>query len=444
MTKRSKQLKIGAYFDNHGGHAAAWRHPSVTPASAMKLSYWQNLARICEKARLDFVFLADTNRVQHLNNPLAMRQSAPTAFFEPLTMLSALAATTERLGLVATMSTTYNQPYSVARLFGSLDRLSEGRASWNVVTSSSSAEAPNFQADAHLNHDDRYKRAKEFLTIVQGLWDSWEDNSFIFDQETGAYLDEKKMHYLNYQSEMFSVRGPLNVPRSVQGRPVIFQAGSSDIGREFGAEMADALFTAQSTLEKAQEFYSDVKTRMATYNREPDDIAIFVGVGPIVGRTMAEAEDKFDQLQNLLAPDVALQLLSEVLAADLTTLPPDEPVTDLPASDGMQSRRDLLLDKARKEQMTLVDLARFVAAGRGHRQIIGTPTTIADNFQQWFEEGAADGFLLAASHLPEGMQDFAELVIPELQRRGIFRTEYEGTTLRENLGLRQPIHPFTC
>jgi FMN-dependent oxidoreductase (nitrilotriacetate monooxygenase family) len=440
MSSPRKKLKIGVYLDNHGGHAAGWRMPSVNPREAAKLSYWTNLARLCEDGKLDYLFFADANRVQYLGNAAALRQVPATPLFEPLTLLSALAAQTTNLGLVATMTTTYSQPYSVARLFGSLDHISAGRASWNVVTSSSSEEAPNFQAGTHMAHDNRYARAREFLKIVCGLWDSWEDDAFVCDQDSGTYLDPERMHYLNHRSERFSVRGPLNLPRTPQGRPVVFQAGSSDIGREFGAEMADALFTAQHTKEAARAFYADVKSRTAKYGREPSDVVIFVGVSPIVGRTMEEAQAKYDLLQSKLTPEVSLQLLSEVLAVDMTGYPPNERVTDLPPSDGVQSRRDLLLAKAIKEKLTLLELARQVAGGRGHRQIIGTPQTIADDFRQWLEEGATDGFLLAPAYLPGALEDFVTLVVPELQRRGIFREDYEGATLRENLGLQRP--PF--
>jgi alkanesulfonate monooxygenase len=312
------------------------------------------------------------------------------------------------------------------------------------VTSASSDEAPNFQSEKHMAHDDRYARAREFFNITCGLWDSWEDDAFPRDQESGVYLDHSKLHYLNYNSEMFSVRGPLNSPRPPQGRPVIFQAGSSDIGRELGAETADAIFTAQETVQGAQAFYADVKGRAARLGRNPDELLIFVGIGPVVGRTMAEAQAKFDLLQSKLTPEVALHLLSEVLAVDLSGIPIDQPVTDLPRTDGMQSRRDLLLAKALAEKMTLLELSRFVAGGRGHRLIIGTPETIADDFQHWWESKATDGFLLAPPCLPGALQDFVDLVVPELQRRGIFKKDYSHATLRETLGLRRPPHPVAA
>ncbi len=441
MSKRSKKLKLGVYLDNHGGHVASWRMPAVEPLDVDNISYWQRLARLCEAARMDYLFLADSNRVQYQRNPKAMAKMAATPFYEPLTLLSALAGATEKLGLVATLTTTYNQPYTVARLFGSLDRISGGRASWNVVTSASGDEAPNFQADRHMAHDDRYARAREFLDIVLGLWDSWEDDAFPRDQASGTYLRHDKMHYLNHDTERFSVRGPLNLPRPPQGYPVIFQSGSSEVGRQFGAEKADALFTAQETKEGAGAYYSDLKHRAERAGRNPDHLIIYMGVSPIVGRTMDEAQEQFEMLQSKLEPDVLLQLLTEVLGIDVSKLPTDELITDLPASDGMQSRRDLLLAKAIKEKMTLLDLARFVAGGRGHRQIIGTPQSIADDFQDWLESGITDGFLLAPAYLPGSLQNFVDLVVPELQRRGIFRTNYEGKTLRENMGIPRPCHP---
>jgi len=436
-----KQMKIGVWTDGDGGHVAAWRHPEAIPGYCGTLPFWQDLGRICERGKLDFLFLADSNRVQYQKNPKVMRQMPATPVFEPLTLLSALAASTTHLGLAATMTTTYNEPYHLARVFASLDHLSGGRGSWNVVTSSSSDEAPNFSAEKHMAHDDRYARAKEFLQICIGLWDSWEDDAFIRDKESGTYLDYDKLHYLNWRSEQFQVKGPLNSPRSPQGRPVIFQAGSSDIGREFGAETADAIFTAQDSFASAKAFYDDVKGRMAKFGRHPDDMLIFVGVGPIVGRTLEEARAKYDQLQSLMPADVAMLVLSEVLGgADLSKLPRDELVTTLPPSDGIKSRRDLLLQKALDEKMTLLELARFTAGGRGHRQIIGTPEMVADDFQYWLQNGATDGFLLAPASLPGSLRDFVDLVVPELQRRGIFRSDYEGNTLREIMGLPYPVH----
>jgi N-acetyl-S-(2-succino)cysteine monooxygenase len=441
MSSHRKQLKLGAILGHQGGHVAAWRHPDVDPAGHGTLAHWQNLARLCEAGRMDFLFVADTNRVQYLRDEKALSQMSPTTVFDPITLLSALAATTQHIGLVGTMTTTYHEPYHVARMFSSLDHLSGGRASWNVVTSSSSDEAPNFVPTTHMQHDDRYDRAKEFLDVVLGLWDSWEEDAFVYNQETGIFLDPAKMHYLNHQGAQFSVKGPLNSPRTPQGRPLIFQAGSSDIGRQFGAEKADALFTAAETIPSAKAFYDDVKGRAARCGRNPDELLIYVGVGPIVGRTMAEAQAKLALLQSKLAPDVAFLLLSEVLAADVSHMPHDAPVTELPRSDGMQSRRDLLLAKAIREKMTWLDLARFNAGGRGHRQLLGTPESIADDLQSWLEAGACDGFLISSPYLPGALEDFVTLVVPELQRRGIYRTEYEGKTLRENLGIPKPVHP---
>jgi N-acetyl-S-(2-succino)cysteine monooxygenase len=443
MDSHRKHMKLGAFFSNHGGHVAGWRMPTVNPCDISKLDYWQNLGRLCEVGKLDFLFFADSNRVQYQRNRAAMRQMVATPHFEPITLLSALAATTKHVGLVGTMTTTYNQPYSVARLFGSLDHISAGRASWNVVTSTSGDEAPNFQTEKHMEHSKRYERAREFLKITFGLWDSWQDDAFPRDKVSGVYLEPDKMHYLNHSTSQFTVKGPLNMPRSPQGRPVIFQAGSSPTGRDFGAEMADALFTAQETIEGAREYSDDVKQRARAYGRNPHEPLIFVGISPIVGRNQDEAQSKFEKLQSMISPEVGLQVLSEVLSIDVSNIPLHEVITDLPVNDGMKSRRELLLAKAIKEKMTLLDLSRFVAGGRGHRQIIGTPQSIADDFQEWFESGACDGFLLSPSHLPDAMADFVTLVIPELQRRGIYRKEYAGTTLRENLGITRPPH-FTA
>lgn len=441
MSGKPKMMKLGMYLDNHGGHVASWRMPGVNPRDVEKLSYWQNLARICENAKMDYVFFADSNRVQNQGNPAAQARMPAMPYFEPVTLLSALASVTEHLGLVATLTTTFSQPFTVARLFGSLDLISEGRASWNVVTSGNNDEAPNFQATAHMGHDDRYARAEEFLDIVLALWDSWEDDAFPRDQETGIYLDPQKMHYLNHASDSFSVRGPLNMPRPPQGHPVIFQAGSSEVGREFGAKKADALFTAQGNIEGAMAFYSDVKQRALRFGRNPDHLVIYTGVTPIVGSTMEEAQAKFELLQSKLTPEVSLQMLTTVLGTDLSYMPLDEQITDLPPSDVMQSRRDLLLAKALNEKMTLRDLANYVAGGRGHRLLVGTPESIADDFQDWVESGATDGFLIAPAYFPASLEDFTSQVVPELQRRGLFRTEYEGKTLRENMGLPRPEHP---
>ncbi len=442
MSGHAKKMKIGVWTSGDGAHVAAWRLPGDDPHRSAKIGYWTHLAKVAEKGKLDFVFLADSNRILYHSNPSAMSKMPATRVFEPLTLLSAMAMVTEHIGLVATMTTTYNEPFHVARIFASLDHISGGRGSWNVVTSSSADEAPNFTAEKHMAHDDRYARAKEFLEIVNGLWDSWEDDAFPRDAESGVYLDYDKLHYLNWKSERFSVKGPLNSPRSPQGRPVVFQAGSSDIGREFGAETADAIFTAQETFKSAQAFYKDIKSRAVKYGRNPDDIPIFCGVGPIVGRTVEEAREKYAHLQSQMPTDVALQLLSEVLGgADLSKIPLDVPVTSLPASDAIQSRRDLLLAKAIEEKMTLVELARYAAGGRGHRQIIGTPEMIADDFQYWVENGATDGFMLAPAALPMYLEDFVEMVVPELQRRGIFRTEYEGSTFRNVLEIPRPPHP---
>lgn len=436
-----RMMRLGLVANGQGWHVAGWRHPSVDPARSTTLSYYAELARIAERGKFDFLFLADNNGVAYLDNPSALSQMAISVHVEPVTLLGALAALTTHLGLVATVTTTYTEPYHVARKFAALDHLSGGRASWNVVTSANPKEAFNFSAEKHMAHGDRYQRAREFLEITFGLWDSFEDDAFAFDQKAGLYVDPAKMHYLDWRSDQFQVKGPLNSPRSPQGRPVIFQAGSSESGMELGAETADAIFTAQESFDRAKTFYADIKGRLPKFGRGPEDMLIFVGVSPIVGRTLEEAQAKYDYLQSLVSDDVGLKFLSDVMGGvDLSGLPLDEKVTTLPATQGGQARRDLFIAKATKEGMTLRELCRFVVGGRGHRLLIGTPESVADGLQQWFEAKAADGFLIAPAYFPEQFDDFVSLVVPELQRRGLFRKDYEGRTLREHFGLQRPRH----
>jgi len=441
MTADGK-LRLGIYLNNTGAHEVSWRHPSVDPRAVTTLKYWARNARLAEACKADFLFFADNNQVRYRHHAPSLRQLGLSITTEPFTTIAALAGATEHIGLVSTASTTYNEPYHVARKFAWLDHLSGGRASWNAVTTASPGEAPNFSAEKHPGHGDRYLRAQEFLRIVRGLWDSWEDDAFPRDQQSGTMTEPAKMHFLNYRSEEFAVEGPLNLPRSPQGWPVIFQAGSSDVGREFGAETADAIFTAQQTHAGAQAFYRDVKQRMGKYGRDPGHLLIFPGVCAIVGRTRVEAQEKYDFLQSMLSIESSLFFLSDLLGGtDLSKIPLDEPLTDLPPTEGMKGRRELLLAKAREKNFTLRQLAYDTAGLRGHRVLIGTAEEIADDFQHWFETEAADGFLLAPALLPQSLEDYAELLIPELQRRGLFRTDYEGSTMRENLGIPRPVHP---
>ncbi|WP_454915564.1 LLM class flavin-dependent oxidoreductase [Xanthobacter sediminis] len=438
MTTRNGQLKLGAFHYFTGHHVAAWRHPDAWAGDDIR--HYIEFARLAEAAKFDAFFLADGVGVR-LRNPEAASRKAHSgvSVFEPLTLLSHLAAFTSRIGLVATASTTFSDPYNLARQFASLDHLSQGRAGWNLVTSNEPEVALNFGHAAPVPHAERYDRAEEFADVVTGLWDSFEDDAFVRDRASGRYYDPAKLHVLDHKGRHFSVKGPLNVPRTPQGRPVIVQAGSSEPGRELAARTAEVIFTAQQTTPEAVAFYKDVKGRLARYGRSPDDLKILPGVFPVVGRTRAEAEDKFDALQNLISPEVGLDLLSNHTGGfDLSGYPLDGPLPELPATQGGLSRQTLVSELARRENLTIRQLYLRIAGARGHWQVVGTPTEIADLLQERFEAHGADGFNIMAPLVPTGFTDFIELVLPELRRRGLFRTEYEGATLRENLGLKRP------
>lgn len=332
----------------------------------------------------------------------------------------------------------------MARKFASLDHLSGGRAGWNLVTSDAAAEALNFNRKEHVGHAERYARAREFHQVVTGLWDSWDDDAFIRDKNSGQFYHPEKLHVLDHQGEHFQVRGPLNVARSPQGWPVIVQAGSSEAGRAFAAETAEVVFTAQTSLAEAQAFYADLKNRLVQVGRSRDSLKIMPGVFVVVGQTEAEAKARFESFQELVDPAVGIALLGRMLGNfDLSGYPPDGPLPELPLTDsGQRSRQQLLTELASRENLTLAQLGRRIAGGRGHLTLIGTPVQIADELQNWFEHDAADGFNVLVPHLPAGLEDFATQVIPELQRRGLFRRDYQGSTLREHLGLERPANVF--
>lgn len=441
MSQAPRQLKLGAFLMATGHHVAAWRHPEVPANAGLDFKHYKHLAQVAERARFDTLFVADS--VAAATGDIASRM-ARSDHFEPLTLLSALSAVTEHIGLISTVTTSYNEPYHVARKFASLDHLSGGRAGWNLVTSDAAAEALNFGRDEHIGHAERYSRAREFYQVVTGLWDSWGDDAFSRDKASGQYYDPAKLHVLNHSGEHFKVKGPLNVARSPQGRPVIVQAGSSETGRELAAQTAEVVFTAQTSLANAQAFYADLKGRLAKFGRSADSLKIMPGVFVVVGETEALAREKFEAFQALVEPEVGVALLGRMLGNfDLSGYPLDGPLPELPLTDsGQQSRQKLLTELAGREQLSLAELGRKIAGGRGHYSLIGTPVQIADQLQAWFEQGAADGFNVLVPHLPGGLEDFADHVVPELQRRGLFRTEYEGTTLRENLGLEKPANPF--
>jgi alkanesulfonate monooxygenase len=434
------------FFYPTGHHIAAWRHPESQADAGLNFRHCAEVTQTAERGKLDMIFLADTAGVRDAGNiPAWSRHPKYAGQFEPLTLLSALSTVTQHVGLVATATTTYNEPYHVARMYASLDYLSNGRAGWNVVTSSNPTEAFNFGRAAHVAHGERYDRAREFVRVVKDLWDSWEDDAFVRDRASGRYFDPEKLHIPNHVGKHFSVKGPLSVGRPPQGYPVIFQAGSSETGKDLAAETAEAVFTAQPVLADAQAFYADLKGRLAAYGRRPDDLKIMPGVMPVVGETRSEADAKFDALQALIHPDVGLSILADMLGGvDLSPYALDAPFpTDLPESTGGKSRAELITTMAEREGLTLRETYMRCAVARGHWTIRGTPRDIADQLETWFESDAADGFNIMPLYLPGSLDDFVTMVVPELQRRGLFRTEYEGTTLRENLGLTRPPHPAT-
>ena len=435
----SKHLNLGLFIRAHGHHLAAWRSPGTPADAGVNLSHYRRIAQTAERGKLDFIFLADSVGVRASEQPMdAFRRSAHIAHFEPITLLSALSGATERIGLAATASTTYNEPYSIARQFASLDLLSEGRAAWNVVTSNGIGEAANFGRDPHLEHALRYHRAEEFLDVVKALWDSWEDDAFIWDKKSGLVFDPDKLHMPHHNGEHFSVRGPLNVSRPPQGHPVIIQAGGSGPGRDLAARTAEVIFAVHANLGDAQTFYSDIKERVQRAGRSPGHLKVMPGLCPIVGSSRAHAQERYEALQELLDPGLAVSQVSNLLDMDLSGYPLDGPVPELTGTTASKTRLKLLTDVARQEGLTLLQLARRISGTRGHYQLIGTAADIADEMQAWFEGSAADGFTIMPADLPHGLDEFIDGVVPELQRRGLFRTEYAGRTLREHLDLPRP------
>ncbi|WP_020202729.1 LLM class flavin-dependent oxidoreductase [Cupriavidus sp. WS] len=443
MAQRSGFLSLGAFLYPGGHHIAAWRHPDAKADAGIDFKHYVALAQAAEAAKFDLVFLADGvgtrgDDVEFLSRTAHSYQ----AQFEPITLLSALAAVTERIGLVGTASTSFNEPYHIARKFASLDHISGGRAGWNLVTSSSEHEAHNFNREHHFAHADRYERAAEFADVVGGLWNSWEDDAFLRDKASGRYYDPARRHVLGHKGKHFQVHGPLNVSRTPQGHPVVVQAGSSEAGKELAARTGEAVFTAQQTVEDAVAFYADVKGRLAKYGREADDLKILPGVFPVVGHSESEAREKFEQLQSLIDPVVGLALVSSLSGGfDLSGYPLDGPIPELPETNASKSRQRLLIDLARRENLTIRQLYQRVAGARGHWQLVGTAEQIADQLEERFRKYGADGYNIMSPVLPGGLTDFIALVLPELRRRGLFRTEYAGATLREHLGLKRPAHP---
>ncbi|MEC0239306.1 LLM class flavin-dependent oxidoreductase [Paenibacillus dokdonensis] len=434
---RNRQLRLGASIHGVGSSHTAWRHPQIPSDASVSLSFYTQQAQKAEEGKFDFVFVADGLYINDKSIPHFLNR------FEPITILSALGAVTSRIGLVGTLSTSYSEPFTVARQFASIDHISGGRAGWNVVTSPLEGTALNFGGKPHPSHPERYRIAEEYLEVAKGLWDSWEDDAFVRDKESGTFFDPSKLHRLNHEGEYFSVQGPLNISRSKQGQPVVFQAGSSDSGRTLAAKTADAVFTGPDSIEEAKSFYQDVKQRAAEYGRSPDEILIFPGIGPIVGVTAEDAERKYREIAELVTPEKALQYLGRYFEHhDFSQYPLDDPFPDLGdfGSNSFRSTTDRIKKQAKEQNLTLRQVALREATPR--TAFIGTPEQVADVVEQWFEEEAADGFIVGAG-VPGGLDDFVDLVVPILRQRGLFREEYEADTLRGNLGIQVPANRYT-
>ncbi|WP_343671418.1 LLM class flavin-dependent oxidoreductase [Paraburkholderia heleia] len=440
-------MKLGGLFHPTGNHIAAWLSPDSQLDAGSNFQHYVKLAKTAEAARFDLLFLADAAAVRGGDLAALSRWPQYMAYFEPTTLLAGIAAMTQHIGLVATATTSYNEPYNIARRYASLDHISAGRAGWNVVTSSNLDESMNFGRDEHFSHETRYERAREFVHVVRGLWDSWEDDAFIRDRESGVYFRPDSLHTLDHRGTHFSVRGPLNIARPPQGHPVIAQAGSSNDGMELAAETAEIVFTAQHTLEKAKAFYDDLKSRMSRYGRQPEQLKIMPGLNPVIGSTREEAKQRHAELQAMIQPEVGLELLSNALGGlDLRGYDLDDPLPGTISAENTNTSKSTVqsvLDMANRENLTIRQLYQKMAGARGQRTIIGTPVDIADEMEAWFRAEAVDGFLVQPAVLPGDLDEFAATVVPELQRRGLFRTKYEGATLRENLGLTRPANRFT-
>jgi N-acetyl-S-(2-succino)cysteine monooxygenase len=437
MCAATRQMHLGVFVLGTGNHSAGWRYEGAA-VSNNDLSVTMEIARIAERGKFDLLFISDGLVMDAGDHPSFLCR------FEPTTLISVLSAATRRIGLGATVSTSYGEPYHVARTFASIDHISNGRAAWNVVTSAQPNAALNFSRERQMDHNLRYEVANEFVDVVKGLWDCWDDDAIVADKESGVYIDAERVRSLNHRGQFFQVRGPMNIARCPQGHPVIIQAGGSPSGLELAARTADVVFSVVQELDSAKAAYADLKGRLGKYGRAPEALAVLPGVMPIIGDTDAAAKDKLSLLQSWLTPANAAVLVSGRIGYDVSGYPLDGPVPAPPPSEGGRTFSRVLFETARRENMTLRDLYNMTAAARGHWVVCGTPRRIADTLEEWFVEGAADGFNILPPYFPGGFADFVDLVVPELQRRGLFRYEYQGTTLRNHLGLTRIAAPATA
>jgi FMN-dependent oxidoreductase (nitrilotriacetate monooxygenase family) len=442
MDAMTRQLHLNLFIHSRGHHEASWRHPLASPLALTDIRYYQDLAQRAEAALFDSIFLADQ---------LALGEDASQAartWLEPVCVLAATAAVTSRIGLIATCSTTYTEPFNLARQFGSLDHISNGRVGWNIVTSWLATAAANFGDSRQVSHADRYARGEEFMTVVKALWDSWAEDAVLDDRDRGLYAKKDRIRPIHHKGEYYTVAGPLNLPRTPQGRPVFVQAGSSDTGRRFAARHAEAVFTAHMEKATAQAFYADLKSLIAAEGRVPEQVLILPGLSPMIASTEAEAERMTREVNELSDPEVGRKRLSGRFGGyDFSHLPLDRPLTpaDFPDTaqvEAARSRTEVILSVVRREKPTLRQLLASLAGARGHFTFAGTPEQVADLIEDWFTDGAADGFNIMPPILPAMLDVFSAEVIPILQRRGLFRTAYEGATLREHYGLPWPQSTF--
>ena len=435
-------MRLGLFMHGEGHHVAAWRDPDVHAGATQSFAHYAKATQLAEHGRFDMVFNADSQSTFGPDDIDAWKRTTAAVKLEPITLFSALAVVTKRIGLVCTSSTTYSDPCHGARFFAAMDRLSNGRAGWNLVTSSAASEAYNFSYDEHVPHAERYVRAREFAEVVFGLWDSWDEDAYLGDKASGLYFDPSKLHTLNHKGHYFKVRGPLTVMRSEQARPVVVQAGQSEDGRDLAAATAEVLFTVQQDMKLAQAFYTDVKRRAAAYGRSSEGILVMPGVLPVLGRTEREAREKFEALQALIHPELGIAVLSEIVNLDLSKFDLDGPLPDAPTTNRQQGRQQVVYELARKENLSIRKIIERTVGARAHRIVCGTAPQIADTLEEWFVSGACDGFNIMPLTIPAGLQDIVDELLPELRRRGLFRTEYEGATLRENLGLPRPVSRY--
>ncbi|MGA4515828.1 LLM class flavin-dependent oxidoreductase [Solibacillus silvestris] len=435
MSKREGKLSLGAFIYYSGHHSESWRHPSGSGHNPFDIDYFIEVAKTAERGKFDMMFLADYLHVS------GAEQTA-SGMLDPVTLLSAIAVHTKKLGLTATSSTTYNEPFHLARRYATLDHISHGRAAWNIVTSQHDTEAQNFGKEKHPEHGLRYKMAEEYVDLARNLWDSWDDNALINDKENRKFIKPGSVKEINYKGEWYASRGPLNVPRPPQGYPVLVVAGGSEAGIAFAAKTGEVVFTASQSLENSKAFYKKLQAKLAEENRDPRSIKIMPGISPIIAETEEAARAKYEELNQLISDDEALKTVSAFLGIDLSDYPATGPLPELPdlaaQSNAMKSRIQLFIDSAREANLSIAQLGRKMHGARGHLEFVGTPAQLADLLELWFNEYACDGFNIMPPVLPDHLTTFVDLVIPELQKRGLFRKEYEGDTLREHLGLVRP------